>query len=119
MVKVPDYLSFGFGAEAAQIRLRENLDHMNFTELPAGTLLGWLATESGGRLVVSDEAGRDVGDRHLEYRAGEIRTKRTLMPSMFTLNREVIRQDCLGYFMERLIFPGGRLAPRRKPRVSP
>jgi len=107
VVKVPDYLSFGFGAEAAQVRLRENLDHLNFTELPPGTLLGWLAAEEGGRLVVSDEAGRDVGERYLDYRAGEIRTKLPLMPSMFTLNREVVRQDCLGYFMERLKFSGG------------
>lgn len=111
VVKVPDYLSFGFGAEAAQIRLRENLDHMNFTELEAGTLLGWMSGETAGRLVVSDEAGRDVGERFLDYRAGEIRTKVPLMPSMFTLNREVIRQDCLGYFMERLIFPAGAASP--------
>ena len=107
VVKVPDYLSFGFGGEPVQLRFRENLDHLNFTELPAETLLGWIEPEAGGRLVVSDEAGRDIGDRYLEYRAGEIRTRLPLMPSMFTLNREVIRQDCLGYFMERLIFTAG------------
>lgn len=32
---------------------------------------------------------------------GELRTRRPVMPSMFTLDERVIRQDCLGYLMER------------------
>ncbi len=102
VVKVPDFLSFDFGEAVAELRFPENLDHLNFTELRPGTLLGWSRSESQARLVVADESGREVGDRFLEYRDGEIRTKIPLMPSMFTLDREVIRQDCLGYFMERL-----------------
>lgn len=104
VVKIPDFLDFGFGKDSATLRFPENLDHMNFTELPEGSRLAWLDEGSAGRLVVADEAGRDIGDRYLDYRGGEIVTKVPLMPSMLTLNREVIRQDCLGYFMERLIF---------------
>ncbi len=102
VVKVPDFLEFNFGGGEADLRFRENLDHFNFTELPAGSQLGWYRGSAETRLVVSDEMGRDVGDQYLEYLAGQIRTKVALTPSMFTLNREVIRQDCLGYFMERL-----------------
>jgi len=34
-----------------------------------------------------------------------LRTTRALMPSMFTLDERVIRQDCLGYLMERYTLP--------------
>jgi hypothetical protein len=34
-----------------------------------------------------------------------LRTTRALMPSMFTLDERVIRQDCLGYLMERYPLP--------------
>jgi hypothetical protein len=101
-VKVPDFCSLGFGDEASDLNLRHNLDHLNFTELPPHTLLGRYRTESEARLVVSDENGRDVGATFFDYLEGEIRTKIPIMPSMFTLDRQVVRQDCLGYLMERI-----------------
>ena len=33
----------------------------------------------------------------------ELFTTRPVMPSMFTLDTKIIRQDCLGYLMERLL----------------
>jgi hypothetical protein len=101
-VRVPPTCSFGFGKTPADLVLERNLDHFNFQELPPGTVLGHLGENSEVRLQVLDEQGREVGDRYLDYAGGTIRTKLPLMPSMLTLNREVILQDCLGYFMERM-----------------
>ena len=52
-------------------------------------------------LDVRDEDGRDVADRYFEVEDEELRFRIPVMPSMLTLNEEVIRQDCLCYLMER------------------
>jgi len=101
IVKVPDEVSFGFGDEAVDIRLADGLDYMNFRELPAGTLLGWVQGGSLARLQVRDERGNEVSGNYLTIVNGEIRTAVPVMPSMLTTNADAIRQDCLCYFMER------------------
>lgn len=105
IAKIPDFCSLGFDSDLADIRLISQLDHYNFNELKPGTLLGWVSPESGARLVVSDEEGRDIGEKYFDYTHGEIRTRVALMPSMLTLDKAVIRQDCLGYLMERIEAP--------------
>ena len=104
-VKVKEAVRFTFGAGAAEVHFDPALDHMNFRELPSGTRLGVsrLATLP---LQVLDENGRDVSQRYFELRHGELLTRRTVMPSMLTLNERVIRQDCLCYLMERLLAAG-------------
>ncbi len=102
---VPSGVSFGFGNEAADILFDTKVDHLNFCELPPGTHLADLKGDPRARLEVIDETGQEVGDRFLSYRDSKIFTKVPVMPSMFTLNREIIRQDCLGYFMERMAIP--------------
>ena len=100
IVKVPADVSFGFDGEDADIRFAEGLDHLNFRELPAGTLLG-RALSARARLDVRDEKGRDVSATYLRWKNGEIRTAVPVMPSMFTVNAQAIRQDCLCYLMQR------------------
>jgi hypothetical protein len=101
-VKLPEGASFGFGKEEGQFRFIPNLDHINFHELPVHTQIGWIRPESQLKLQVIDESGNDVSERYFDYPGGEIRTKVPIMPSMFTLNKEVIRQDVFGYLMERI-----------------
>ena len=103
-VRIPSDKSFGFGKTDADFVLDRNLDHLNFHELPPGTIFGHLGENPGARLHVTDEHGQEVGEKFLDYKGGEIRNRVPIMPSMLTLNREVILQDCLGYFMERMDF---------------
>ena len=100
-VKVPTRLSFGFDATDHDLRFTPELDHLNFRELPAGTSLGRARQVTGACLEAWDEEGNEVGERFFRVEGGEIRTIRAVMPSMFTLDERVIRQDCLGYVMER------------------
>ncbi|WJW75920.1 M14 family metallopeptidase [Thiohalobacter sp. IOR34] len=100
-VKVPAGLSFGFGqGDEVDIDFLPDLDHLNFRELPAGTALARVHRRQA-RLEAWNERGRDVGDAYFRIEDGQLRTRRPVMPSMFTLDARVVRQDCLGYLMER------------------
>ncbi len=102
IVKITEGVSFGFGAEEADLRLVEDLDHLNFRELPPGTRLGWVRPGRRAPIAAYDDRGRDVAGRYFTEVDGELRTAAALMPSMFTRDPRAIRQDCLGYLMERL-----------------
>jgi len=100
-VKVPETVSFSFASEQADILFTPDLDHLNFRELPAGTTLG--SVNGSGRIAfdVRDETGLDVVDRYFRLEDGQICLRRPVMPSMLTVDENVIRQDCLCYLMER------------------
>lgn len=101
IVKVPPGIAFSFSDGNADLRFPGDLDHMNFRELPPGTRFAWV---NGGevRLEAWNEAGENVADQYFEQQNGSLVTCLAVMPSMLTLNEEVIRQDCLCYLMERL-----------------
>ncbi len=99
-VKVPAPLSLGF-ADDDDIRLVNDLDHLNFRELPVGTTLGWVRSGSNAKLDVHDESGVEVSERFFDLQDGEIRTRLPVIPALLTLSVQAIRQDCLCYLMER------------------
>lgn len=100
-VKVPQQVNFGFGERQAELLFPADLDQLNFRELPVGTELGRIV-EQTARLEAWSETGDDVAAEFFSVENGSLVTRRPVMPSMLTLNEEVIRQDCLCYLMERL-----------------
>jgi len=110
IVKVPEQLAFSFeaGSEAA-ICFIDDLDHMNFRELSAGTTLAMLNEHADGaqdvHFNVVDDDGNERWQDYFQISDGEIRTTQPVMPSMLTLDERVIRQDCLCYLMERMPLP--------------
>jgi len=102
IVKVPEALSFSTDGQDADICFVDDLDHLNFRELPANTTLGWVESNVDAGLEVWDEKGRDIGRRFLTVADNRICTTAAVIPSMLTLNADIIRQDCLCYFMERI-----------------
>lgn len=102
IAKIPEDVSFSFGDEDADIRFLDDIDRMNFRELPENTTLGWIQSGRGNvRLDVRDEAGKEVTDRYFKFSNGELRTKTPFMPSMLTVKTKAIKQDCFCYLMER------------------
>lgn len=105
-VKLPSECAFEFGGVNVSLDFRfpDNFDHLNFVEQPKDSLLGW---RFNPKLVleVLDNDGKDVSPRYLAYENEEIRTKRSLVPSMFTKDPQAAVLDCLGYFMERYPLP--------------
>jgi len=99
-VKVSDAVQFGFDDEPGDIRFVRDLEYLNFRELPSGTAFGEVANGEIP-LDVRDERGRVVTDRYFTLDQGMLKTRCTVMPSMLTSDKTVIRQDCLCYLMER------------------
>ncbi len=93
--------SLGFGTAEADLVFPPDLDRLNFREIPAGTLFAW-ARDPRMPLQVRDDRGREVTSRYFERIGDEIRLRVPAMPSMLTLDTQVIRQDCLCYLMERM-----------------
>lgn len=103
-VTVSEDVLFGFGRVPADLAFRDNLDAFNFCELPPGTSFGDLRPGAATPLQAVDTEGRDVTAEYFSFERGEVRTRREVMPSMLTLDRRVILQDCLCYLMERIHF---------------
>jgi len=103
-VRVHDDVFFGFGHVPTEVAFRENLDVLNFQELPVGISLGEINGGAAQPLLAKDISGTDVTDEYFRFDRGQIETIRKIMPSMLTLDRRVIQQDCLCYLMERIQF---------------
>lgn len=105
ILKVPHDASFSFDGAAADILLRADLDHLNFSELGPGASFGRVGNGGRHRLLVApgadDGVARDL-DGYLAYDAGEIRLARSAVPAMLTLDPNAVRLDCLGYLMHRI-----------------
>jgi succinylglutamate desuccinylase len=103
-VRVHDDALFGFGNVPTEIAFRDNLDVLNFQELPGGISLGNINGGPAQPLIATDIDGLDVTSQYFRFDRQQIETIREIMPSMLTLDRRVIQQDCLCYLMDRLHF---------------
>lgn len=102
IVKVPEEIKFSFAENPDDdITFPAEMDCLNFCELPIGAKFGRINTEKA-YLSVVNEQGQEIGDRYFQITDGEIILKKAVMPSMLTLNTDIVRQDCLCYLMERL-----------------
>jgi hypothetical protein len=100
-VKVLDGVNFSFSDNYAELLLEPDLESLNFTEISPGTAFG--KTENGTLpLIAFNEDGQEVTERYFCIEDGQLRINRSTMPSMLTLDEQVIKQDCLCYLMERL-----------------
>lgn len=102
IVRLSKDVSFSFTDETSGILLDKNLDSLNFQELSPGTRIGRYQGNAWRGIEVWDNNGKNVADQYFDFSNNEILLTRRIMPSMFTLNEVVIRQDCLCYFMERV-----------------
>ncbi|MCW9030316.1 MAG: M14 family metallopeptidase [Gammaproteobacteria bacterium] len=101
-VKVPEGIEFGIEQPKAKLNFIGNMDRLNFQELKAGTVLGHVNCGKSPCLEAINEAGEDVVEQYFSSEKGVLRFSVPLMPSMITLDEDIIRQDCLCYLMERL-----------------
>ncbi|MEF8833249.1 MAG: M14 family metallopeptidase [Halofilum sp. (in: g-proteobacteria)] len=107
MVTIPASVRFGFEWPAhdadpdLDLCLPGDIDRLNFRELAAGTVLG-RCRGSNTPVAARDPAGADVTAAFFECRGGQLRLRRTVMPSLLTPDARIIRQDCLCHLMERI-----------------
>ena len=104
IVKVPEHLNFSFtGDSGDDITFPVEMDRLNFCELAIGASFGKV-NNNHAYLSALNEEGEEKGDRYFQIENGEITLKASVMPSMITLDTDIIRQDCFCYLMERLIY---------------
>jgi succinylglutamate desuccinylase len=101
IVKVAPQVSFSFDGREADLQLLDDLDRLNFHEVPTGTLFGWTRGDGELGLEVHNEEGVNVAERYFTGRGFELLTASPIIPSMLTLDERIVRQDCLCYLMER------------------
>ena len=80
----------------------ENIDQINFTKLPENTVLGHIRPNSNANLVAWNDHEKDVTDDYFSVKGTELTLTKSLMPAMLTLDKKIIRQDCLCYLMENI-----------------
>lgn len=111
-VRVDPDIDFGFQS-GAELEFPADLDRFNFRELPPGTRLAEYRNGAARPLIASGHDGRDVSDECFVFGQSEISTRKPLMPAMLTTDEVIARNDCLCYFMERVI-----VEPRDAPAVD-
>ncbi|MGD8926736.1 MAG: M14 family metallopeptidase [Thioalkalispiraceae bacterium] len=101
-VKLKQGLSVGMEGEDCALQLLPEIDYLNFTEIEIGRALARVREPDYMPVQAMNEFGKDVADRYFEIREGILYTTVKVMPSMLTLDMDIIRKDCLCYLMERL-----------------
>ncbi len=76
--------------------LRSDLERLNFSPLPAGTLFG---RYTGDETPIEVLNGKGEDPKLLSFDKGRIFTTETITPAMLTTNVQAVRDDCLGYLM--------------------
>jgi succinylglutamate desuccinylase len=79
-----------------------DFDELNFTDVPARTVLGYISNPDIIRVV--NNKGEDMTSEYLQCDNGQLVTTQTFIPSMFSKDIYVVKEDCVGYVMERM-FP--------------
>ena len=98
-IMINDHVDFDFSPIASELRFEEGFEKLNFTPLEEGSFFAHFnGTESP--IKVFNDYGEDVFDDYFMLKNGELRIKQEVIPSMFTKNKQVILQDCLGYIMK-------------------
>lgn len=99
-VELVDGVSLSFGG-TADIVFEEDFDRLNFTELAPGEVFARISSEGDG-VRVYDEARRDLTDQFFIRDGRYLRLVRAATPAMLTTQPDIVRQDCVGYLMERV-----------------
>ena len=102
IAKVPAEVTLSFDGSPADLAFRADLDHLNFSELPAGTMFARVRAQVTSPLTVAAEDGSDRWREFFEIRDGRLVLRQRLMPAMLPRSVAAVRHDCLCYLMARL-----------------
>jgi hypothetical protein len=101
-VKVNEEVDFSFNNTQSGLFFDKELERMNFTEIAAGTQFGTVINNTCIPLTAKDETGKIVTEKFFSIVDNRLQVTKKTMPSMLTLDENVIRQDCFCYLMERI-----------------
>ena len=97
-LNVPDDVSFDFNLSAqADLTFEPGFERKNFTEIKPTDVFA--ITRVPRPLLITNQDGEDVGDEIMRIENGRVYLNKTLMPAMITLDKSIVRQDCLCYLL--------------------
>jgi len=97
-LNIPDDVSFDFNLSArADLTFDAGFERKNFTELKATDVFAH--TRVARPLRITNQDGEDVTDEIMRVENGKVYLNRPLMPAMITLDKAIVRQDCLCYLL--------------------
>ncbi len=97
-LNIPDDVSFEFNLSAqADLTFEQGFDRKNFTEIKTTDVFAYTRVERP--LLITNQQGEDVTDDIMRVENGKVYLNRVLMPAMITMDKYVVRQDCLCYLM--------------------
>jgi hypothetical protein len=86
----------------ADLTLDADVDRHNFTELAAGTRIGWVTCGAPWPLEARDAEGQLVSRVLFECKGGELVTAQPIIPVMMTTDPAAAACDCLFYIVREL-----------------
>ena len=95
IVRVPSAASLSFDGGAADFVFRPDLDHLNFSELVAGTSFGQRRAGAAHRLEIVDGGGGDI-DEVFDYAGDAVRLAQAAIPAMLTRDVNAVRHSSRG-----------------------
>ena len=101
VVKIPADILFGFNKGDYDVVLKAEIEQYNFTDMPAGTVIGDVLNDNKTLLNILDEQGNDVREQYFTIEHSKLVSRRSFVPAMITLDSDAIRKDCFCYIMER------------------
>ena len=109
IVKTPAEASLSFTGAPADFMFRDDIDHLNFSELAPGVSFGRIGDPCARLEILPGEGGEIRPDPYFDYADGEIRLARPAIPAMLTCDPRAVRLDCLCYLMHRIDMTGARV----------
>lgn len=99
-LKIPNQVSFSFGGDPSAVDLwfPVDFDHVNFSELPEGSLFA--KSNHAHHLVALNSMGQDVTAEVFIWQNGNLFLQGSWIPAMISLDEKIVRQDCLCYLLK-------------------
>jgi len=102
VVKLNPGIRIGQIENGDHFEIYSELDQMNFRHIAPGTAFGRIVPGGPFPVQANNEFNKNVAERYFEVQGDELITRVDVMPSMLTLDQDIIMQDCLCYLMEKL-----------------
>ncbi len=97
-LNIPKDVTFDFNLNAqADLTFDIDFERKNFTEMKSTDVFAHTRVERP--FQVTDQNGVDVTDQIMRVENGRVYLNKTLIPAMITLDKTIIRQDCLCYLL--------------------
>jgi len=102
-VKIAKDITFCFEDDVdsdanTDLTLIKNFDHHNFTLLEKNEVFAYSKVDKP--LLVTSQDGKDITNEIIQNNNGNISLKKGFMPAMISIDKNIVRQDCLCYLLE-------------------